>query len=176
MYEICDQYEAHQLQKAYHSERLSEGSQKIVRLDSSVSIVEVAFFDHSDAPTNMFQTGDALKVRIRYHTTRIVQHPIFTVSLLDQEGKLIFDCYSDRVNAQVERISGTGEVVFFIEHLNIKPNLYECSVTLSEKEQLNKLEWHEKAYQLVVTNNNHYPINQGLMYPYPQGVFISHDQ
>ena len=168
--EICDLYEAEQLKIFYADEHHKpDKGLNIINLDHDVVLTNVAFFDQSNTPTDTFQVGKPFIVKIRYCANRPVLHPIFTVILTDAEGRVLFENYSNLdMGQQYECISGQGEIQFKIERLPVRPNIYYCSIMLSEKELLNKLEWHEKMYRIIVTNNIHYPINNGLIYPEPQ--------
>lgn len=105
-----------------------------------------------------------LKIRINFQFERIVRNPIFTVSGLSDDGIVIFESYSDN---EIDYLNGNGIIEFSIESFTIKPGLYHISVTLSEKELLNKLEWHNNLYSIKVLNNEKIRINQGLTYLNP---------
>lgn len=94
--------------------------------------------------------GEKLKIRINFQFERIVRNPIFTVSGLSDDGIVIFESYSDN---EIDYLNGNGIIEFSIESFTIKPGLYHISVTLSEKELLNKLEWHNNLYSIKVLNN-----------------------
>jgi len=108
--------------------------------------------------------GEKLKIRINFQFERIVRNPIFTVSGLSDDGIVIFESYSDN---EIDYLNGNGIIEFSIESFTIKPGLYHISVTLSEKELLNKLELHNNLYSIKVLNNEKIRINQGLTYLNP---------
>jgi hypothetical protein len=62
-------------------------------------------------------------------------------------------------------------VKFLVDHFNFKQGVYDVSVVVSSKEQLNKIEWHDKAYHFFVVNKK-YPVNQALAYSYPEWKII----
>ena len=167
VYDICDQYEASQLIK--NDELISEedNSTRIINNDKLVKIPKVKFYNRQDEETDTFSIGDFFKIRIFYHTQRKIERPIFSASLLDREGTVIFECYSDVHGNGLSEISGNGYVDLSIETLNIKVGFYDLTITLSEREHFDKLEWHDRAYKIVIIKNQ-YHINQGMIYPYPK--------
>lgn len=168
VYDVCDKYEIAQIMKNDAMISAEKEPLNIIHNDDLVRISKVEFYNKQGTVTNTFNIGDFFKVRIFFETKRKIVEPIFSVTMIDREGNIIFDCYSDKdesVNTITE-INTDGFTDFVVETLNIKPGIYDCTICFSEKEQLRKLEWHDKAYKIVVTKN-HYHINQGLIYPHP---------
>lgn len=168
-WDICNHYETAQIQKLYHTNQII---QNVINFDKTVSLTNIEFLNRDNLATTQFETGDCFRVHIRFDAARPVFDPIFTISLFDPDGTLIFENYSNQETERIASIKGKGEVQFIIDKLNVRPNIYECSITWSEKDIMNKLEWHERAYKIVVTNSR-YAVNQGIMYPYPQWRFIN---
>jgi len=166
IYDICDKYETNQILKSESLVSKDEESLKKINLDSKVKISKVEFYNKQGSITNIFNIGDFIRVRIFYEIKRKIIKPMFAFGIIDREGKVIIECYSDQSEINISEIDANGYIDLDIETLNIKADKYECSVILSEIEQFNKLEWHERAYQIIVTKNQ-YPINQGLIYPFP---------
>lgn len=171
VYEICDKYETSSLSsyKASLKSKLShdkEGEEKILRYDNDVTIKKVELLNSSGKSCDTFTSGDSFKVRIHYNSARVITKPIISASIENPEGNQIFETYSYDTNPGLGPLEGTGTVDLFIERLDIQPNVYALTVTMAEGDQLNKLEWHDKAYTFSVVPGR-LRLNQGLFYLHP---------
>ncbi len=161
---VCDLYEADQIKKTYSNQE--DFSDKIITIDPDCNITKVEIKKNGELTDN-FETGDSLEVELHYECKREVKNPIFTVSMTSNDGDVIFENYSNSDGLKIDSVVGSGTVKMFTQAMFLKANIYYVTVTLSEGEQLNKLEWHDKAYKINFTNTK-YPINQGLIYPQAQ--------
>jgi lipopolysaccharide transport system ATP-binding protein len=157
---ICNDYENYflSINKPKSSSKVSLNYDPLTKL-----VVKIA--DVNNNICDSILCGDSLKIIIAYNFQRIVEKPIFTVSILSEEGDVITDMYCDNYFKNLE---GTGTIEFLIDHFAVKPQIYHISVTLSDIEILNKLEWHNNLYTIVVKGNLNVLINQGLFYFYPK--------
>jgi len=163
VFTICDQYETAQLSHNYGNEYQGIDN-LIIKNDRDVSIVKVEFLNNNNQVSNQFAIGNIFKAKVYFNLMREVAEPIFSIAMVDSSDNIVFESYTHEI---ASKLSGAGSLLFEIETLNIKPGIYSCSVTLSEKEHLNKLEWHEKAYHIFIINEG-LPINQGYIYPFPK--------
>jgi len=159
VFRICNDYENYSLSL----EKADDSSQQSLNFDPSTTF-RVTIEDKNNKISDTILCGDPLLIKIKYTFNRIVIKPIFTVSVLSDEGTVISDSYSMN---EFESLEGIGIVEFKLEHFAIKPQVYHISVTLSEGEILNKLEWHNNLYDIKVIGNLKIPINQGLVHFYP---------
>jgi len=133
--------------------------------DSKVEISKVEFLDKNNQICTNFKVGDYFKLRVHFVCKRAVQNPIFTVSIFNTEGLLVSSNYSNFDGYKVAQISGIGYTDFCISKLAFKPCRYVCSITFSEKEVANVLDWHEKCYLFTITGRL---TNYGLINPFPE--------
>ena len=133
--------------------------------DPAVEISKVEFLDNDDRICTNYKVGNDFKLRIHFDCTRIVKNPIFTVSIFNSEGLVVSSNYSNFDGYKLPQIFGVGYVDFCLEKLAFKPSKYICSVTLSEKEVSNILDWHEKCYVFTVAGKS---TNYGLINPFPK--------
>lgn len=173
IYEICDKYESSVLSNM--QKNLLNDRNTIFNYDKNIKISGVKFLDWNNNIVREFKTGSTFKLRIYYECSRVVNNPIFTICITNQEGIVLIENYSNLEGVNIKRIFRSGFVDFIIKSINFKPNIYQCTVTLSEGEILNKLEWHEKTYSFCVTSGGH-NVNQGLFYPYPEWDFSESDK
>ena len=133
--------------------------------DTEVSISGVEFLNNQKQKCTNFKVGDYFNLRIYFNCKRIVNKPIFTVSLFNIEGLLVSSNYSHFDGYNIDKISGEGYVDFCIDKLAFKPSKYICSITFAEKEIANVLEWHEKCHTFNIKSGI---TNNALINPFPE--------
>jgi len=133
--------------------------------DSDVNIVKVEFLDNKNQICTNYQVSDFFKLRIHFVCRRLVKNPIFTVSIFSPEGLLVNSNYSNFDGYEFPSIFKEGYIDFYFNKLSFKPSKYICSITLSEKEVTNILDWHDKCYVFTVVGNTS---NYGLINPFPK--------
>jgi lipopolysaccharide transport system ATP-binding protein len=165
VHNVCNLYEENIIKNG-KSSNFIKGKQ--YRYDSEVNISKIEFLNNQEQKCANFKVGDYFKLRIYFNCKRIVKNAIFTVSLFNIEGLLVSSNYSNFDGYNIEKISGEGHVDFCINKLVFKPSKYICSITFSEKEVSNVLEWHEKSYTFNIKSGI---TNNALINPFPKWFF-----
>jgi lipopolysaccharide transport system ATP-binding protein len=129
---------------------LPEG-EAIVHDDSwEARITRFETLDGGGQPVNSFKTGDTVTFRIHYETRGPVPEPSFTIGLYDPSDVLISAHTSAFEGVRFDRIEGTGCVDLVIEDLPLLSGLYKISVSITDKEQVKRYDWHYKCYPFQV--------------------------
>ena len=162
VHHVCDLYEADVVMNR-KSGYDTIGSQ--LHYDPAVRILKVEFLDNNDQIFTNYKVGDYFKLRIHFACKRIVKNPIFTVSIFNSEGLTVSSNYSNFDGCGFTQIFGVGHIDFCLDKLAFKPSKYVCSVTFSEEEVSNVLDWHEKCYVFTVAGSS---TNYGLINPFPK--------
>ena len=163
VHNVCDLYEKNIIMNK-KSDYGSGNNQ--IHYDPLVKMSKVELLNSGNKICTNYEIGDLLKLRIHFNCKRIVKNPIFTVSIFNySEGLLICSNYSNFDGYNIDEISGIGYVDFYIRKLLFKPSKYICSITFSEKDIANILDWHEKFYIFTVTGK---ATNYGLFNPLPE--------
>jgi len=162
VHHVCDLYEA-DVVMSRKSGYDTIGSQ--LHYDPAVRISKVEFLDNNDQIFTSYKVGDYFKLRIHFACRRIVKNPIFTVSIFNSEGLTVSSNYSNFDGCEFSQIFGVGYIDFCLDKLAFKPSKYVCSVTFSEEEVANVLDWHEKCYVFTVAGSS---ANYGLINPFPK--------
>ena len=162
VHRVCDLYEMDIVMNE-KSGYDAIGSQ--LHYDPAVKIIKAEFLDNDDRICTNFKIGDYFKLRIHFTCARTVKSPIFTVSIFNSEGLVVSSNYSSFDGYKFTQIVGPGYIDFCLKKLAFKPSKYICSVTLSEEEVANILDWHEKCYIFSVAGNS---TNYGLINPFPK--------
>lgn len=166
---VCDQYE-NELLKRTRQNYETRGVGSVLNYDDAVHLSRVRFIDDAGAETTALPSGAPLCVSIDFESTRRVEQPVFTLALSNSAGVVVFETYSNRELSRVPPLDGRGSLRVHFGPIALKPDVYFLSVTLSDGDMLNKLEWHEKNYMLQVVSTGA-PVNQGILYPRPQWQF-----
>ncbi len=109
-------------------------------------------------------------MRVNYETKREIKDVIVSAALANSRGVVVFESYSHRECEPTDLAVGKGSVFLDIERLSLRPDVYFLSVTMSEADLMNKLEWHDRCYSVTVKSSGQ-PVNQGLIYPHPDWRF-----
>ena len=164
VYKICNEYENHSLSMPCNQD--TRESLTCLNYDKTTSFT-VSILNKNNEICSRILCGEELKIRINFHFERLIANPIFTISALSNDGVIAFENYSFN---DICNLQGNGEIDFIIPSFASKPQIYHISVTLAENEILNKLEWHNNLYSILVLKNEEIKINQGFSYFYPSWI------
>jgi lipopolysaccharide transport system ATP-binding protein len=170
--DVCNSYE---LETSRDLGEPTEVVESLLRYDQTAYISSLEFLSESQPPQeeHLFEAGRSLDLRIHYVTTRVIRKPIFVVTITNMENVVLVSNYSHFDGHQLEEISGKGYADFSIDHLNLKIGKYLMSISLSEGEVSNTLDWHENRYSFIVKSDK---VSYGLINPYPKWTFLQTDK
>jgi len=160
-FSVCNEYENKQLLRNRNQFLDQDSSSGVYEYEKGIYFKDVAFFTKGSLRTSTVLLGDDLVIKIELSTYRNIQKPICTVGIVNSQGQLIVENYS--IGADFEEISDKSIICFVLKSVTFKPDVYFCTVTLSEGQILNKLVWHDQTHSFVVANGDK-QINQGLVY------------
>ncbi len=133
--------------------------------DPDAKITEVEFLNKDNRKCETFYNGDYFRLRIHFDCKRLVNKPIFTVTIYNLEGLAVSSSYSNFDGYELLPLSDKGYIDFCVERLSFKPAKYICTVTLSEDKVANSLDRHEKSYNFAVLGGS---FTQGLVNLFPE--------
>ena len=158
---LANLYETSQLEKNYKMDKEKIHFNNIFEFENGIKFKNVEFLNDKNEIVNNFYLGDAISIRISICTIRIIKKPIFTIGIFNNEGRLIIENYS--INDDINEVNNNTVVVFHINKAIFKPDIYKCTITLSENKIINKLVWHEQAHTFIIENIDK-QINTGMIY------------
>ncbi len=113
-------------------------------------ITEVTFIDSADGETKQFETGEGLKIRIRYIAFERIEKPVFAVHF--HSNRILYASFisheGDRLPAAV---SGSGEALLSLPTLHLPAGVYTVGVVLSEGVEFNHIDWHDQTYFIQIS-------------------------
>lgn len=161
---ICDEYEIWTTSK---DKEEKSTKREAIHNDSNVEISNVEFMNIEGQPTVEFKVGDGLKMKIVYSLKRVVKNPMFVVSIFNPENIMVVSNYNKYDGFEMDEIRDEGYIGFEVEKINFKPGAYTVSVSLAEKNDLNKvLDWHDKMYSFSVLPSD--SVSYGIINPFPR--------
>ena len=99
----------------------------------SIVITDFELFDESGAPRAMFDFGERVRVRVRYHAPAPVEAPHFLLSFTRSDEILVcnFSSFSD--NVDLPRVDGEGVIELLTPPLKLVSDRYTISVVVRQR-------------------------------------------
>ena len=102
--------------------------------------------------SHVFHSGDPMTVRLKVHTPEPVDDFVFGVSIFNAEG---INCYGTNTyieEMRPEAMSGDGEVVFAIDHLDLVEGTYKLDVAAHKRDGA-QYDYHRLLYTFRVKSH-----------------------
>jgi len=115
-----------------------------------VEIVDVQLLDAQGGKRNVFATGERVTVRMRYQAHQPVDHPVFGIGIHRNDGLHINGPNTKMADFPIDRVEGSGEVCYEIEHLPLLRGTYEISVAVYDYDCLHAYDHHDRTCTLRV--------------------------
>jgi ABC-type polysaccharide/polyol phosphate transport system ATPase subunit len=93
-----------------------------------VEIESVTFVGAGGRPAHVFQSGDAIEIRLQVRAHRPVEDLVFGVGIFNADGVCCYGTNTDIEGASSRGMSGDGQVAFGIERLDLIEGSYMVDV------------------------------------------------
>ena len=113
-----------------------------------VKIDEVSL-ENERNETHVFHSGDQLVIKLKVSTTKPVQDFVFGVSIFNAEGVCCYGTNTDIEEYKPVELTGTGEVKFLIERLDLVEGTYKLDVAAHTREGF-QYDYHRLLYTFRV--------------------------
>lgn len=121
------------------------GSQKI-------EITQVSISNSQGEAQSIFQTGEQLTLRMKYHAHEQIAHPNFGIAIHRQDGALITGPNTNSANLELPEVLGEGVVTYTIPYLPLLEGLYQFSVAVVNEHDTETFDYHDRPYPFRVIN------------------------
>lgn len=156
---ICDHFENFMFKKD-KNDPASIGTH--ITNDPDTLITDVKFFDNKENIQTEFNVGSYFKARVYYNLKREVKAPMFTFGIANVENVSVIVSFSNQhIDTSETILKGEGFFDFIVPKLYLKPGNYRCTVTLTEGNLENVLDWHEKNFLFTIYADK--PMTHGLL-------------
>jgi ABC-type polysaccharide/polyol phosphate transport system ATPase subunit len=116
-----------------------------------VEITAVELLDANGRSMHVFQSGDALTVRIRVHAAHPVADFVFGVAIFNAEGICCYGTNTHIEGASPRQLSGDGQVEFHVDRLDLNAGAYKLDVAV-HRENGTPYDYHRLLHTFRVTS------------------------
>jgi ABC-type polysaccharide/polyol phosphate transport system ATPase subunit len=116
-----------------------------------VEIVGVDLIGGDGRGTRVFESGDPLEVRLRVHAPQPVNDVVFGVGIFNADGICCYGTNTKIDGATAAAMSGSGEVRFSIERLDLIDGTYKLDVA-AHRENGAPYDYHRLLYTIRVSS------------------------
>jgi hypothetical protein len=117
-----------------------------------VEILGVEFIDGAGRAAHVFQSGDAVEVRLQVRANQPVDDLVFGVGIFNAEGMCCYGTNTAIEGATSGAMSGTGEARFVIDRLDLVDGSYKVDVAAHRRNGA-PYDYHRLLHTLRVTSN-----------------------
>ncbi|RMH77277.1 MAG: ABC transporter ATP-binding protein, partial [Calditrichaeota bacterium] len=100
----------------------------------------------------IFQTGDELNLRIRYHAHELIDDAVFGMAVHSHSGVHITGPNTQVAGLELPALQGQGEVLFRVPALPLLEGLYHISVAIVNRADTEIYDYHDRLYDFRVDN------------------------
>jgi ABC-type polysaccharide/polyol phosphate transport system ATPase subunit len=95
-----------------------------------VQITSVSFQDAAGQPTQVFHTGEAMRVVLGVKTSSLVRDFVFGIGLFTPDGVLVYGTNTDIEEMESDRLEGEVQVTLDVESLDLVEGTYKLDVAV----------------------------------------------
>jgi ABC-type polysaccharide/polyol phosphate transport system ATPase subunit len=114
-------------------------------------ILAVEFVRTDGVTAHVFESGEALAIRMRVRAHRALEDFVFGVALFSADGVCCYGTNTDIEGAEPREFSGDGEVEFVIESLCLVAGTYKVDVAVHRRDGV-PYDYHRSLYTIRVTS------------------------
>jgi hypothetical protein len=116
-----------------------------------VEITAVDVIGRDGRPTYVLQSGDPLEIRLRVLARAPITDLVFGIGIFNAEGVCCYGTNTSIEGATSGALTGTGEVRFAIDHLELVDGTYKLDVA-AHRENGAAYDYHRLLYTIRVTS------------------------
>ncbi|RMF42329.1 MAG: ABC transporter ATP-binding protein, partial [Anaerolineae bacterium] len=115
-------------------------------------IVDVRIENTANEEQHIFQTGDELRLRIRYHAHEPIDDAVFGMAIHNNKGIHITGPNTQVAGLDVPALQGEGEILFRVPALPLLDGLYHISVAIVNEQDTDIYDYHNRLYDFRIDN------------------------
>ena len=129
--------------------------------------IERVTIERGGNAAHVFQTGDQLTVRLGFHTPEPVRDFVFGIGIFSADGTCCYGTNTDVEGFEPVELSGSGEVVFAIDSLDLVEGTYKLDVAAHTRRGV-QYDYHRLLYTFRVKSHTK---DAGIYRPRHQWTF-----
>jgi ABC-type polysaccharide/polyol phosphate transport system ATPase subunit len=116
------------------------------RGDQTIEITAVRFLNAAEEETQIFMTGDAMTIEMRYFAHRPIPEPEFGLAIFRQDGVHVNGPNTQLAKVGMGVIEGEGIVKYQIDQLPLLPAKYQVTAAVHDSRFPHCYDMHKEAY------------------------------
>jgi ABC-type polysaccharide/polyol phosphate transport system ATPase subunit len=126
-------------------------------------ITKVTFLDKDDVESNVFKTGERIKIRIDYIAHGTIKNPVFGVAIHRDDGIHVAGPNTKSSGYFIEGIEGEGSVEYVIEDVRLLNGRYLFTAAIYDFSCLNPYDHWERNWAFHLVENERIGDRHGLI-------------
>lgn len=127
-------------------------------------ITHVEFFNDQNRKTDVFKTGDFMRVRIHYDAHKRIEKPVFGIAFYREEGVHINGPNTKTSNYNIDYIEGKGFIEHIINSIPLLPGPYLFTASIYDYSCLHAYDHWERCFRFSVVESDKIKERYGVFY------------
>ncbi len=127
-----------------------------------LQIERVYLTDVAGMERYQFETGEMVRIHLRYRALERVERPVFGLAIHRHDGIHVCGPNTAFSGLEIPWVDGEGEVIYTIPSLPLLEGTYLVSVSATDEREMEVFDYHDRAYVFRVVRGRH-PERYGLM-------------
>lgn len=127
-------------------------------------ISNIEFSDVQNKKTDIFKTGDSMKVRIHYMAHQKIEKPVFGIAFYREEGIHITGPNTKTSNYAIDSIEGQGFIEYIIHSIPFLPGTYFFTASIYDFPCLHAYDHWERCFRFNVIESDKIKERYGVVH------------
>jgi lipopolysaccharide transport system ATP-binding protein len=115
-----------------------------------MEISGVWLLDENYREIKTLESGQPLKIRLAYHAPNRLASPIFTASVVRNDGMVCLDSSTQAAGMVLPDLEGRGTITLNLDRLDLAPGTYTVDVGVFPQDWAHAYDYHWQAYPLEI--------------------------
>ncbi len=120
-----------------------------------VRIEQVYLTDGEGQRRDEFETGETMRVHMRYRADGRIERPVFGLAIHRHDGVHICGPNTAFSGFEIPWVEGEGEIIYTIPSLPLLEGMYLLSVSATDDRDIEIFDYHDRAYPFRVRRGRH---------------------
>lgn len=116
-------------------------------------IKDVKFYDKFGNESNVFKSGDSMKIRIFYKADKKVENPVFGIGLYTDTGVYCYGTNTYQKKMPIKEIYGDGNVEIDIETIPLIQGKFLLTVAIHSEDHATRYDWLDKQFSFTIVKS-----------------------
>lgn len=131
---------------------------------SEVVITDIQFLNDQNERSDVFRTGDFLKVRIYYNAQKRIEKPVFGTAFYREDGLHINGPNTKTSNYIIDYIEGEGCIDYIIPAVPLLPGIYDLTAAVVDFSCLETYDHWHRCFRFSVIESDKIKERNGVVY------------